>query len=91
MYHRNEIQMSRQTEPTVIDASRTGAGGTKSIPRRSALRALGLVGVALGGSGLGLASMATAAETQPGTDFAAQRNRPRLRSSDVDIQVPGRG
>jgi Ferritin-like domain len=55
--------MDRQTESTAADTSQPSTLGTGPIPRRSALRALGLAGVALG-SGLGLASTASAGVPQ---------------------------
>jgi hypothetical protein len=52
--------MKSRTESTPADGSQPGTAGNGTMPRRSALRALGLAGAALG-SGLGAASMASAA------------------------------
>ena len=75
--------MNRQTESTAADASRPRTIGAGPIPRRSALRALGFAGVALG-SGLGLASTALAAGTPvvPGFGINPDPHK-RIPSGDV--------
>jgi Ferritin-like domain len=76
--------MNRQTESTAADAPQPRTVGTGPIPRRSALRALGLAGVALG-SGLGLASTASAGTPQvPGFGTNPDPHR-RIPSGDVAI------
>jgi Ferritin-like domain len=57
--------MKSRTESTPADASQPGTVGNGTIPRRSALRALGLAGVALG-AGLGGVSTAWAQQVTPG-------------------------
>src|SRR4051812_21828563 len=62
--------MNRQTESTAVEASQPSTVGTGPMPRRSALKAFGLAGGALG-SGLGLPSMASAQGTQQNNGIPA--------------------
>jgi ferritin-like protein len=62
--------MNRPIESIAADASRPFPAGTGPIPRRSALRALGLAGAALG-SGLGLITIASAQGTQQNNGISA--------------------
>jgi Ferritin-like domain len=77
--------MNRQTESTAADAPQPRTVGAGPIPRRSALRALGLAGVALG-SGLGLASTASASGGPQAPGFGTNPDpHRRIPASDVAI------